>query len=307
MEWTRRVAVWAVICGTTFALVGCGGGSAAPSPNPVPSISAITPTNAIAGGAAFTLTTSGSKFLQNSTVEFNGSPRATTFVSGTELNAAITAADVAAASSAQITVTNPSPGGGTSNQVKFTVKALLSIQITPANPSILVGTTQQFTATGTYSDGSTGDLTNVVAWSSSDPSATVSNGGQATAGAIGRPQITATSGMVSVTTTLIVVIGQSLPVSRFAYATDLLEGAISIYTVDSATGLLRHAGYAEGNGGGPIAIAVSPTGKYAYTADNGGTVVTGYNIDASTGALKEMADSPFLSGLDPGAIVVDPS
>ena len=38
--------------------------------------------------------------------------------------------------------------------------SLVSIAVTPANPSIAKGTTQQFTATGTYSDSSTQNLTN---------------------------------------------------------------------------------------------------------------------------------------------------
>lgn len=45
---------------------------------------------------------------------------------------------------------------------------LVSIAITPANSNVFTGndTTVQFTATGTYSDGSTADLTNTVTWES---------------------------------------------------------------------------------------------------------------------------------------------
>jgi len=49
--------------------------------------------------------------------------------------------------------------------------ALVSIAINPLAPTIALGTTQQFTATGTYTDGTAQDLTTVVTWSSS--SATV--------------------------------------------------------------------------------------------------------------------------------------
>ena len=41
----------------------------------------------------------------------------------------------------------------------MTAATLLSIAVTPANPSIATGTTQQFTATGTFSDNSTQNLT----------------------------------------------------------------------------------------------------------------------------------------------------
>ena len=53
---------------------------------------------------------------------------------------------------------------------------LVSIEVTPADPSIPLGSTQGFTATGHYDDGSTLDLTTTVTWSSDTPSiATISN------------------------------------------------------------------------------------------------------------------------------------
>ncbi|HYN15954.1 MAG TPA: Ig-like domain-containing protein [Terriglobales bacterium] len=54
-----------------------------------------------------------------------------------------------------------------------TVATLTSIAVTPANPTISVGTTQQFTAKGTFSDNTTRDLTNFVTWSSSTPAVAV--------------------------------------------------------------------------------------------------------------------------------------
>ena len=48
---------------------------------------------------------------------------------------------------------------------------LLSLAVTPTNPTIALGTTQQFTATGTYSDGTTIDLTALADWISSDTAA----------------------------------------------------------------------------------------------------------------------------------------
>ena len=53
--------------------------------------------------------------------------------------------------------------------VSISNATLTSITVTPANPTIPSGQNQQLTATGTYSDGSTEDLTNVAAWTSSDP------------------------------------------------------------------------------------------------------------------------------------------
>jgi len=45
---------------------------------------------------------------------------------------------------------------------------LVSIALTPANPSVTAGNTAQFKATGTFTDGSTADITSSATWNSSD-------------------------------------------------------------------------------------------------------------------------------------------
>ena len=102
---------------------GCGGGRAI-QPNPVPTLSSISPTTATAGGAAVTLTAHGTNFNANTTVNWNGSARTTTLVSNTQITAAISAADIAAAGTAQVTAINPLPGGGTSAAISFTIVAV---------------------------------------------------------------------------------------------------------------------------------------------------------------------------------------
>ncbi len=69
---------------------------------------------------------------------------------------------------------------------------LNSIAVTPVNPSIPTGATQQFTATGNYSDGSTQNLTSQVTWTSSSTSvATINSAGLASGVAPGTTTITA--------------------------------------------------------------------------------------------------------------------
>jgi outer membrane protein assembly factor BamB len=70
-------------------------------------LTSISPTSVVAAGPAFKLTVLGSGFGSGDTVQWNGSNRATTYVSTTELIAQINEADIAAAGSASITVTNP--------------------------------------------------------------------------------------------------------------------------------------------------------------------------------------------------------
>ena len=79
----------------------------------------LSPSSAVAGGPSFTLTVNGSTFVSGSVVRWNGASRTTTFVSATQLTAAITAADIAAAGSASVTVQNP--GGAVSNALTFTI------------------------------------------------------------------------------------------------------------------------------------------------------------------------------------------
>lgn len=89
--------------------------------NPVPTITNVNPSSVIAGSPAFTLTVNGTNYIASSVVNFNGAPRTTTFVSATQLTAAILASDVMTAGSATITATNPAPGGGTSNAVTLVI------------------------------------------------------------------------------------------------------------------------------------------------------------------------------------------
>src|SRR5204863_22557 len=66
-------------------------------------------------------TVNGSGFANSSLVRWNGATRTTTFVSGTQLQASISASDVAAAGVVQVSVLTPAPGGGTSGDLTFTI------------------------------------------------------------------------------------------------------------------------------------------------------------------------------------------
>ena len=92
------------------------------SPNPVPLINLpLSPTSIAPGNAGFTLTINGTRFVSGSVAKWNGSARPTTFMTASQITATISASDVANAGTASVTVTNPTPGGGTSNVSYFTV------------------------------------------------------------------------------------------------------------------------------------------------------------------------------------------
>ena len=101
---------------------------------PVPGLTTLSPNSATAGGPAFTLTVNGSNFVSGSVVQWNGTVRTTTFVSATQLTAAIPASDIAAAGTAQVTVVNP--GGSTSNALTFTINtAIPAPSLTTLSPN----------------------------------------------------------------------------------------------------------------------------------------------------------------------------
>lgn len=114
--------------------------------NPLPSVTSLIPSSAPAGGGNFTLTLDGTGFVMASVVRWNGSDRITTFFSSTQLTATIPLTDVAAEGTAQVTVFNPAPVGGTSSALPFSITAPLTFLITTsALPDTTGGTVYDFT------------------------------------------------------------------------------------------------------------------------------------------------------------------
>jgi hypothetical protein len=97
-----------------------------------------------------------------------------------------------------------------STTLTVTAATLSSIAVTPINPSVAEGLTKQFTATGTYSDSSTANITALVTWSSADTNVATmnanfsANSGLATGVNVGSSLITATLDSISGNTTLTV-------------------------------------------------------------------------------------------------------
>ena len=86
--------------------------------NPSPTLASITPNSTTTGSTGFNLSLAGTGFIASSSVLWNGSARATTFVSANELQATIQAADIASLGSAAVTVDNP---GGVAAVLTLTV------------------------------------------------------------------------------------------------------------------------------------------------------------------------------------------
>jgi len=113
-----------VTTGLTFLLwAGLTPGSAWTQTNPVPFVNQpLVPSAVAPGGPDFTLTVNGTGFFSGATVNWNGTPLATTFVSSSQLTATVPAANIVTAGSTLITVSNPAPGGGKSGPTTFEVR-----------------------------------------------------------------------------------------------------------------------------------------------------------------------------------------
>jgi hypothetical protein len=105
--------------------------------------------------------------------------------------------------SGSVTITAKFSGVAGYGTLIVTKAILESITITPANPAVILGTLEQFTATGTFSDQSTQDITGSVTWASSSNSLlSFHGGGLAVALALGSLTISATSGSISGSTSV---------------------------------------------------------------------------------------------------------
>jgi hypothetical protein len=179
--------------------------------------------------------------------------------------------------------------------------ALTSIAVTPASPANLaVGATQQFTATGTYADNSTANVTSQVTWASSNTgTATISAAGLATGVAAGTTNITASlSGVTSPVVGLTVVgpptVSSTIPanaatgVAINSAITAAFSEAMDPLTVTDVTFTLKQ-------GTTPVLGAVTYAGVTAtFTPDVDLTASTNYTATITTGA-KDLAGNALAS------------
>jgi len=133
--------------------------------------------------------------------------------------ATIDASGLALGALAGTTDITASQGGVTSNTATLSVTAppppptLTAISVAPLSASIEEGQTRQFSATGTFSDGSTANLTASATWSSNAAVATIDGSGLASGVSAGSTSITASQdGIASNTATLTVTEPAPAPV-----------------------------------------------------------------------------------------------
>ena len=278
-------------------MIGCGGGGGSePSANTLVSL-ALQPVNpSLAGGGVQQFTATGT-YSDGSTQDLTVSASwtssniaVTTISNATGTNGRATAV---AAGTATITATVGVVSASTTLTV--TTATLLSLSISPANPSIALGTAQQFTATGTYSDGGTQDLTATANWTSSNTAvATISNAaasrGRATSIATGTTTITASlsgvSGSTALTVTPPVLVSLAIrPANRtIALGTSQQCTATGTYTDNSTLDLTTAATWTSSDiSVATISNAAGTKGR-ATSVNDGTTTVTAAvgGVSAST-------------------------
>ena len=208
-------------------------------------------------------------------VTFGGSAPATTFVNSTQLTAVIPAAAIATAGTVAATVTNPAPGGGTSNAVNFTITSG-----TGSVPTI-DGLDQLGAAVGGPAfilrvSGSNFVASSVARWNGSDLPTTV------------------------VSSTLLTA---QIPASDIATTG---TATVTVFNPAPGSGSSNPSTFTIARGGlGPDSVAVDPTGKLVYVANSGSNDVSMYTINATTGALTLMGR--VHTELSPTSIAIDRS
>ncbi len=213
-----------------------------------------------------------------------------------------------------LTVTN-SVGTSVTATATVTVHTVQTVAIVPTSATIPVGSQGRFTATATYTDNSTSNVSNQATWSSSDTAvATVNASGLVSAVASGSTTITATFGGVSGTTS-VTVTAVSAAAGRFVYAANQSNSSVSGYILDQATGALTGVpGSPVSVSNGALTVASHSSGRFVYVGHSYG--VSGFTSNATTGQLTAIPGSnPFFgfAGTFPNpnpsvyGIVIDPT
>jgi len=226
------------------------------------------------------------------------------------VNAASGTATAVGTGSTTVTATSGSVSGSAS--VTVTGATLVSLAVTPVNSTMPSGTTKQMTATGTFSDSSTQDITGSAVWSSSTPAAaTVNNQGLVTSIANGSTTIAASLGSVSGSTSLTVspvklVSIAILPANpRIQRHTTMKFTAVGTFS-DSSTGsnlagLVWTASpprIASMRGGG--LVFGKKSGTATITASSGGVKGT-TTLTVGSGTLNSIAITPVNPSVALGA------
>lgn len=305
---------------------GSSKGSQAPSPTPTPTVTP-TPTPVVAVLTSITVTPANPTVTLGKTQQFiaigsysdgttqnisslvvwtctNGTGRATINSSGLLTTVGGQQGSVTvSATAAEVTIS-----GGTAANVG--PPALSSIAVTPGSPSVPLGLTQQFTATGTYTDGSTQSITGSTTWSKTNGtgSASINSSGLVTTSGGSQGTVTITANLNGVSgNTVMTVAPPALTSIAVTPATPSVPlgltqqfAATGTYTDASTQTITGSVTWSKTNGTG--AVSISSAGLVTTMGGSQGTVTI-------TASLSEISGSTVLTVAPPAlvSIAVTPS
>lgn len=289
---------------TIMATFGNKSGSSVFTVGPPTLISiALTPVNpTLQMGATQQLTVIGT-YSDGTTVTVTNS---SAFVSATPATATVGASSglVTGVVAGTSIVTGTFGGKSATTTVTVSAAVLSSIAVTPANPSVLVGSSQQFIATATYSDNTTANITNNVIWASSATGvATIAQTGMASAVAAGVTTISATQGAKTGST--------SLTVAAVPVAVGISLGGATNFGVLAATSITNNSGgttLVTGDVGSP-SQTVDPVQAAGYANYKSGAVLTTALANmqtAITDANSRTCNVSSAAGIDLGGLTFGP-
>lgn len=271
---------------------GVTGSSTTPPPTKtVVSISVSPATVSISTGATQQFAAT-AKYSDGSTANVSSS---VTWSVGSSAIASINKSGLVTGVAAGSTSVTASLGGMTgtaalSVQTGTVTKTLQSIAVAPTTASIAVAATEQFAATGTYSDGSTANVTTSVTWTSSSPSvATINSSGLATGVAGGSTTVTAAlSGITSNGATLSVTAKTLTSIGVTPTTADISVGGTEQFTATAT--------YSDGTQGNVTTSAAwAVSNSSAATINSSGLAIgLGVGTTGVTASLDNFTGSATL-------------
>lgn len=89
------------------------------------------------------------------------------------------------------------------------------------------------------------------------------------------------------------------PSGRFLYVSNWMGASLSLFAIDSHSGVLQPLpGNPMRTGGRPFAVTVHPSGRFVYVNSWDAQAIYGYAVDENSGQLTELPDSPFYTPAD---------
>ena len=126
-----------------------------------PNLTVVSPASTAVASPSFALTVLGTGFTPESVVTWNGSPRATTYVTPTQLSAGINAADAATPGTVSVAVVDPASGNVPTNALSFIVTPAVAPTLTRLSPASVAAGSPGFTL---VAQGVGFGPTSVVSW-----------------------------------------------------------------------------------------------------------------------------------------------